>query len=966
MSKMGKYVLCRLEEIHPMNLLLILRSEILSLIMVLVLFYMAHTQKFKNESRSLRRMILFSIGHVVFDVITVLTVNRMDIVPIWINDICHKVFYAFSLLTAFELCRHTSVMCHMPGWEYRIRRQGFIPAALAIVSLIFLPVDYAQGRGTFYSVGPALAVTYPVSMLYLAACCVMIILSRRKMRRQSSDPQDRLLGGLIITFALELVQVFVPEMLFTGAICALMVLICFLVSLENPVEQLRNKLHKDALTGLGSRHSYEAMLEGMEKRLEKDPSTSFGVVFCDLNNLKFVNDVHGHTAGDQYISTVAAMLVECFSTADQIYRVGGDEFVAAYTNKDEKRIQWEISYLQQICEEKSKEYNFDISIATGFAMNGKNCPRVRDVIEIADFRMCTNKAEQKRKKYHDEDKKTEGINVTGLTDRVFDAFAVSGARSYPFLHNMETGVTRISKKQVKHFGLPGEYILNFDHVWIEKIHPDDRQRYLESINEIHAGKTKTHEIEYRARDLSGRYVICSCKAAVLSGKDGDPSLFAGSIINHSLYESRDTLTGLPNKISYTHRVNEMIDKHQAAAVMKISLTTFSRINLLYGYELGNEVLVLFAHETRRIVGNKGEVYRLDGTKFALILPDASEEEVNEIYKKIQFAAQHKIVASFMHISLRVAGGVFMKPADYIGTESTIRSNMMFAYEHSKYDYYGNLKYYTQNNRSDSEYALLSAIHRDANDKMEGFYMRYQPIVDSNTEMIVGAEALMRWHSVEYGEVAPGRFIEWLENDPCYFDLANSIMRKVLTDAAEMRKYNPNFSININITIQQLQHEDFHAKLEEILKETDYPPELINLELTERCRVLDEKYLKQEIEYFHSLGIKAAMDDVGTGSSAFALILRLPIDEVKLDRTFVKEIQSKSSNQAFVQSVIDISREKGYRICFEGIEDSSNRDYLKRYSDTLFQGYFYAKPLLIQELRELMKKQKRLKASPFEN
>lgn len=169
-------------------------------------------------------------------------------------------------------------------------------------------------------------------------------------------------------------------------------------------------------------------------------------------------------------------------------------------------------------------------------------------------------------------------------------------------------------------------------------------------------------------------------------------------------------------------------------------------------------------------------------------------------------------------------------------------------------------------------------------------MFYQPIADTKTGKIRGMEALLRWELEPYGMVSPGVFMEWLEQDPCIFDLGNWILRTALTDVQKLRKETEGFFVNVNVAAAQLERREFRSAVMNILKETGAKPEELCLELTERCRDLDIHFLRGEVEFFHSQGIKIALDDFGTGNSSLSLALELPFDELKVDMSFIRDIK----------------------------------------------------------------------------
>ena len=196
-------------------------------------------------------------------------------------------------------------------------------------------------------------------------------------------------------------------------------------------------------------------------------------------------------------------------------------------------------------------------------------------------------------------------------------------------------------------------------------------------------------------------------------------------------------------------------------------------------------------------------------------------------------------------------------------------------------------------------------------------------------------------------------MEWLEEDPCIFDLGNWILRTALKDIGRIRDKIPHFFVNVNISAAQLSRKEFRDSVMTILKETGARPEELCLELTERCRDLDVTFLKNEVNFFHSKGIKIALDDFGTGNSSLSLALELPVDELKVDMSFIKDIEQKPQNQAMVQSIVDYANRTNTEICIEGIENQEVSDYIHQFGATWYQGYFYSKPVPIDQFETLL-------------
>ena len=375
---------------------------------------------------------------------------------------------------------------------------------------------------------------------------------------------------------------------------------------------------------------------------------------------------------------------------------------------------------------------------------------------------------------------------------------------------------------------------------------------------------------------------------------------------------------------------------------------------MYGYAYGNAVLKDFATKIKNVVGGKGLVFRLDGAKFAICSNMYTRQELKEVYRHVQNLALDNVGLNGTSIPLKLYGGGLIY--DHVGAdEDVIKSSVEYALERSKEDHHGELVFFNEEIKDNDRMRLqlYSTIHKCVANNMEGFFMCYQPIANSVTGHIVGMEALLRWKHKEFGVVPPGIFIPWLEMEPCFFELGNWIIEQALTDGMEIRKIRPDFVVNVNISATQLENHGFRQAVVDILKKTKFPPEYLCIELTERCKNMDIAFLKNELEYFRKLGIKIAIDDFGTGNATLNLLTELPIDELKVDMSFVRGIQESKPNQVLVQAVVSCAHELGYKSCIEGVEDKALFDYLHRYGSTYYQGYHFSRPVCLEDFKKLL-------------
>lgn len=543
---------------------------------------------------------------------------------------------------------------------------------------------------------------------------------------------------------------------------------------------------------------------------------------------------------------------------------------------------------------------------------------------------------------------TKELDRTELESRIFEGFAETSKRRYIYVCNMETGVSRWSRNAVEHFGLPGEYFENAGEIWGNCIHPADREMYFQDIEAVFSGKKERHELDYRVKNIEGDYVTCTCRGLILRGKDGEADLFVGTIVNHGIVENIDATTNLYNIYEFWNNIHAVSESGEYCRVLMIGINNFSDINAIYGYSYGDKVLRGLSDILLELVRGFGKVYRMDGVRFACVLPECSNRELEDFYGRVQYAARHSLFIDDVRISISISGGVVDFHGEY--DEYLVQTNAKHALGQSKQEKNGELCYFDNkllaNNRRNLE--VLNALRKSIANQCEGYYLCFQPIISANAgEELVGAEALLRWNLEPFGEIPPGMFIPWLENDPSFYELGNWIIREAIVKGKKLLEDYPDFVLNVNIAYTQLSHIGFVDSVKAILEETGYPAGNLCLELTERCRQLEKEYLRKEIDDLKAVGIKIAMDDFGTGFSSLNLLSELPVNTIKIDRGFIVDIQTNETNQAIVEAITNCARKLNVHVCCEGLETKEMIEFIRQYPIYSIQGYYYSKPIRIE-------------------
>ena len=934
-----------------MNPILILRTEIVCLILLVYLTFVSRPFRMGKDGRLFNLILTFSMIHVVMDGVTVWTVNHQEATPVWTNDLFHIVFYVSAMLFSAEILTYVINLCE-PEYVKRVRIAADILVALFLISIPagLLTIRYERFNGTWSSTGSAPTVGFALCFLFFLAAIVMILSYRKRVGKHI---RMLLLPMLFLLVAVEAVQVFVKEFLFTGATLTV-ITIGFFFSLENPAAILEKKIMMDALSGLGSRSSYEHDIEQYDAQFLKDRTAVFTFVFIDISNLRSVNGQFGSREGDAYIGKIAALLVENLRQAEHIYRMGGDEFLAIYRKTDEKTVVRDIQRVHDACDRTGEEGEYRPELAIGYAVSDTKYNNLRDVLRVADYMMYRNKTALKREvaagTMHENGTR---LNLYGLTDRVFDAMCLTSEEFYPYMTNLETNVTRVAPTMAEFFGLGDEFIQDFMPVWLERVHPADRDGYEQDLRATLRGLQDYHFYRYRARGGDGTYVEVTCRGGLYHGRDGEPDIFSGYIVNHGAPQTVDAMTGLKNERVLSERMEESVPAGEPMILMRMEIRNLNRARMLYGEETLNSVLRSTAGICQAAVKERGDIYSDGGRNFIFILPGADRSTAEEVFGQVREACSGGVIGGNRVIPLDVYAGALQLPDSSLPDTDSVRSALQYISEEAGFEQSRPGVYFRRDTEAigEEDATLLRAVHHDCLTNRNRFFLRLQPILDAQSERVTGAEALLRYESPEYGEVPPGRFITFLESDPAYTVLGYDILRMAVKHASGIRRKLPEFNVNVNITALQLYEEDFIPGVLRILEEEDYPAEHLILELTERCKEMEFTVLKQRVEEMRKAGLRVALDDMGTGFSTIDLLLHLNANEIKLDMSFTQHMRENENDMKFAELLVRMAEQNDMLLCFEGVETEDLRDYLKQFGRVLLQGYYFDKPLKFEDFEK---------------
>jgi diguanylate cyclase (GGDEF)-like protein len=426
----------------------------------------------------------------------------------------------------------------------------------------------------------------------------------------------------------------------------------------------------------------------------------------------------------------------------------------------------------------------------------------------------------------------------------------------------------------------------------------------------------------------------------------------------------DALTGLPNRNLLNDRLRQAVYAQRSPrnlAVVFMDLDHFKFVNDSLGHSTGDKLLKAMGERLRAALREGDTVGRVGGDEFVLILNDQSNEEV--IFRAMQRIASkvgEPITIDGKELYVSCSAGISMYPQDGPDVDTLLKNAdaaMYRAKEHGR----NNFQFYTaeMNERVNERLALENALRR-ALERQE-FILHYQQKVDIKTGAIVGAEALVRWMHPEWGLVRPARFIPLAEETGLIVQLGEWVLREACRQTREWLDggLKPGV-VSVNLSARQFRQEGLVRMVSRILEETKLEPAHLEMELTESMVMHNVEAAIATLQGLKSLGVALSVDDFGTGYSSLSYLKDLPIDALKIDRSFVRDIGAGAEVEdgVIAQAIISLGHSLHLKVVAEGVETDQQVRFLKRHGCDELQGFFYGEPVAPADYACLLEKAKR--------
>lgn len=500
---------------------------------------------------------------------------------------------------------------------------------------------------------------------------------------------------------------------------------------------------------------------------------------------------------------------------------------------------------------------------------------------------------------------------------------------------------------------------------------DEDQAHLRSLSDdvMDSAHGRSFRISYRSAD--GRLIPAEVSASRILLDTGNLLLFiardiserenAAQQIQHLAYH--DTLTNLPNRALLTDRVNRALARArrtgQIGALLFLDLDKFKRINDSLGHSVGDELLKELARRLRATLREEDTVARLGGDEFVVLLEglgqrqDRAVEKASEIADKIRSVFNDEYRLNGHELFVTASIGIVTFPQDGATVDTLLR-------------HADTAMYHAKGAGRDAARVFENAMDEAATSRLrlenelrtglreQQFELYLQPILAIRDGRVIGAEALVRWNHPHEGVVSPADFIPYIENSSLMLKLDDWVLREACrllgTIDADPRLQTPE-ALAVNISHQQFLQVDFVDQVTDALAETGADPHRLQFDITETLLIKDTHDSVERINALKQLGIRFAIDDFGTGYSSLADLRQLPIDTIKIDRTFVRDIACDPNDAAIVKAILSMAQHLGVEVIAEGVETREQLHFLREAECNYYQGYLGRPPLSAQTFRE---------------
>ncbi len=457
-------------------------------------------------------------------------------------------------------------------------------------------------------------------------------------------------------------------------------------------------------------------------------------------------------------------------------------------------------------------------------------------------------------------------------------------------------------------------------------------------------------------DMGGYIVLGFILMVWIQGRERD---IASSAINRAKYLGmHDSLTGVLNREQVIEKLTGEMkiadDKAKKLCVYLLDIKRFKFVNDTYGLKVGDLILGEIARRLNHSILKPKVVGRLSGDSFMYVVDYTNEQQQQAALEHIHALIARPYQVAQQEVHLQCSVGYCDFPADADNADDLLQKSNLALFQAET----NNIHSVKYEPGMQSQGRHLLAMEKEIRQAFnsEAFILHFQPQLNLKNNRLEGAEVLVRWQHPDKGLLAPGQFFHDIEALNLFSELDSYVLEKTCQTIARWYKtYKRRVPLAINITAVEFQAPNFIKNIQRLLKKYEIPPIYLELEVTENVVITDIDLVMNTITVLQNMGIKVSIDDFGTGYSSLAYLRKLPIDKIKIDRSFIQEVASNDSDLTIVKTMVELSHGLGKRVLAEGVETKEQLQLLRNIGCDAVQGYFISKPISEEEFTKYLKR-----------
>ena len=419
----------------------------------------------------------------------------------------------------------------------------------------------------------------------------------------------------------------------------------------------------------------------------------------------------------------------------------------------------------------------------------------------------------------------------------------------------------------------------------------------------------------------------------------------------------DSLTALPNRVLLMDHIQHDIALSKrdlrVLSLMIIDLDHFKEINDTLGHTIGDQVLIEVGNRFKACLRDCDTVARLGGDEFAVLLPNTGSQGACKIAEDIIHSLQDKLKINDMQLFVTASIGIAEYPS-HAGDAQMLLQHADVAMYQAKQSQAGYALYNPKEDHHSMKRLAILNDFRSAIERSE-LTLYYQPIIAAHTQRVIGCEALLRWFSDKHGEVSPELMIDLAEKTALMGPLTDWVIKTALDQASRWRASGLDLYVSVNLSMHNLREETLVERIRNELALSKLPSELLSLEITESAMMFNPNEVIKVLKELDKMGVQLAIDDFGTGFSSLAYLKQLPVDQVKIDKSFIKNLATDIDDQSIVKATLGLAQNLGMLVVVEGVEDAASWQLLRELSCFSAQGYYFSRALPANEFVDFLHK-----------